>query len=175
MDVWNYTTYKDFLSIRNVNRISMLISMAKRGNPTAMTQYVELKDVDFASSDLLPLSGLQTRLSFGGTRELSSRGIPVGVIVRNDDYADLYRAALEVSRDEGLPVKVVTPEYLAALKLAAAREKDELDLKDLIDRGVIDRPLARSIIKKCLGEYAARAFDTVCDEVDWRQSHRRED
>jgi len=129
------------------------------------------RDVDVAAReplhDLVPLH----RLAFGGFAcETKHKKHPVDVIVRQDDYAPLYEAALDRAVDLGLPLRVVTVEYLAALKMAANRDKDQGDLKKLIKLEVLDLSLARSIIKKYLGEYAAREFDSVCEEVAWRRS-----
>lgn len=129
------------------------------------------KDVDVASVDLYP-SGLKVvkHLSFGGVAVLTSAGHPVGVVVREDEYRDLYREAVDRSVDVGMPIKVVTPEYLAALKMAAAREKDVLDLRKLIALGAFDRLEARLIVRRQLGEFAARELDALFVEDEWRRS-----
>ena len=131
------------------------------------------KDVDFASCDeYLPELSPLKQLSFGGVAATTPGGHPIDLVVRDDEYKDLYTAAVEHARDESLPVKVVTPEYLAALKLAAARDKDEIDLKYLVSTTPdgIDLVLARKIIRKYLGEYAAREFDQIVSEVEWKRS-----
>ena len=125
------------------------------------------------ADQLLPELRAIKRLSFGGVAALSPSNHPVDIVVRDDEYAPLYRAALVSARDQGLPVAVVSPEYLAALKMAAARDKDELDLKTLLKLGVPNRRKTRAIVSQYLGEYAARAFNAICDEVDWQAS--RED
>jgi predicted nucleotidyltransferase len=131
------------------------------------------KDVDFAS--LAPLAALTTTrsLSFGGYAARTPAGHPVDVVVRSDEYQALYDEAVDASADVGLPVRVVLPEHLAALKMAAAREKDVLDLKTLVRLGVLDLPRTRSIVKKHLGEYAARELDSLVDEVAWEESRER--
>jgi hypothetical protein len=125
------------------------------------------KDVDFASRTMLVGLKVVKPLSFGGYAALSPHGHPVDIIVRHDEYTSLYDEAIDRACDVGLPVKVVSPEHLAALKLAASRDKDEMDLKSLIRLGAIDISTTRSIVKNHLGEYAARAFDSLCDEVEW--------
>lgn len=110
-------------------------------------------------------------LSFGGhSTELN--GIPIDIIVRDDDYTGLYNEALRTSvrSDFG---KIVKPEYLAAMKLATARDKDELDLKFLIEHAVILAD-ARRVIRKYLGLYAVDEFNRIVDEVDWEKSRGRE-
>ena len=129
------------------------------------------KDVDVASREPLRDIVRLRPLSFGGHACLTARTKhPVDIIVRQDDYAALYDSALDRAVDVGLPLRVVTAEYLAALKMAANRDKDQGDLKKLVELSVLDLGLARSIIKKYLGEYAAREFDSLCEEVAWRRS-----
>ena len=128
------------------------------------------KDVDFAARAYPPDLPIVKSLSFGGFAAQTRAGHPVDVIVRSDEYAPLYAEAIDHAVDAGLPIPVVSPEYLAALKMAAGRYKDEIDLKTLIQLDVIDRPKTRAIIKSHLGEYAARSFDSLCDEVAWLKS-----
>jgi predicted TIM-barrel fold metal-dependent hydrolase len=128
------------------------------------------KDIDFAVDMHIPGLPVLRPLTFGGFASETSQKIPIDVIVRDDAYADLYREAIEHAVDAGLPVKVVTPEHLAALKMAAGRVKDELDLKKLIELNAVDVPKTRKIIKTYLGEYAARTFDAIIDEIAWRRS-----
>lgn len=129
------------------------------------------KDVDVACRDeYLPGMKPVKALMFGGAATLTPKGHPLDIIVRSDDYRDLYIAAIEHARDEGLALPVVTPEYLAALKMAAARDKDELDLKTLIRLGVLDLNQTRDIIREHLGRYAAKAFDALCNEIEWMKS-----
>lgn len=129
------------------------------------------KDVDVASVDEY-LPGLKEvkRLSFGGMVARTPRGRVVDLIVRDDEYRDLYNAAVDSARDEGLPLKVVSPEYLLALKMAAARDKDELDVKFLLSAGVVDLRVARLVVRDHLGEYAARVLDAMSSEVEWKKS-----
>ncbi len=128
------------------------------------------KDVDVAAVDeYLPGTRLVRSLSFGGAVVRLPSGREVDLVVRDDEYRDLYVAAVECATDAGLPCRVVTPEYLTALKLAAARPKDELDLRFLVGSGDVDVAKARSLVKKYLGEYAARAFDSICLEVRWEK------
>ena len=127
------------------------------------------KDVDVACYDeTLPGMMVIRPLSFGGVATMTPKGHLLDVVVRADDYRLLYVAAIDHSRDEGLALPVVTPEYLAAMKMAAGRDKDELDLKTLIKLGKLDRGLTKDIIHEHLGRYAAKAFEALCAEVDWR-------
>lgn len=133
------------------------------------------RDVDVACRDeYLPELKQLKKLSFGGFSTKSPAGHPVDVIVRNDAYRPLYVAAIEDARDEGLPLPVVGPEYLAALKMAAARDKDKLDLETLFRLGTLDIGKTHSIIKQHLGEYAAREWDSLIAEFEWKLSREKE-
>lgn len=131
------------------------------------------KDVDFAALNNLSELTIVKPLSFGGYAGISKKGHPVDVVVRNDEYAPLYAETIETATDVGLPVLVADPEHLASLKMAAGRDKDEIDLKTLLRLNVLDLPKTRSIVKKYLGEYAARALDSLCDEVSWLKARER--
>lgn len=135
------------------------------------------KDVDVAAADDHPFRArlsVSRRLSFGGIAALTRRKHPVDVVVREDEYRNLYNKAVESAVDQGLPLRVVTPEYLAALKMAAARDKDVSDLKTLIRLEVLDLVAARQIIRTYLGEYAARELDSLAAEVEWDKSREIE-
>lgn len=131
------------------------------------------KNVDFASRTMLIGVKIVKPLSFGGYAVLSPAGHPVDIIVRCDEYAALYDEAIDRATSADLPVKVATPEYLAALKMAEGRDKDEMDLRTLIRLGVLDVARTRSIVKSYLGEYAARAFDLPREEVAWQMSREK--
>lgn len=134
------------------------------------------KDVDFIASEIPSLEKDREYklLSFGGIGTTLGDGIPVDYIVRNDDFSELYEEAEAKGIDVDLPIRAVSPEYMAALKLAAGRTKDEEDLRFLIAADFFDRKLAREIIKRLLGAYAAESFDSFVYEVDWRRSQEKE-
>lgn len=100
--------------------------------------------------------------------------VPVDVIVRDDDFADLYVAAQDHVVDKGAPLPIVEPEYIAAMKLVAGRRKDEDDLAFLITSGVIDLGKTERIIRKHLGAYALREFRSFVEEAKWRASRSEE-
>lgn len=128
------------------------------------------KDVDVAVVDGYPPAlEVVRKLSFGGVVARTPGGRVVDLIDRDDEYKALYSEAVQYARDEGLPLRVVAPEYLLALKMAAARDKDLLDVKFLLGSGVVDVVWARRIVRDHLGEYAARELDSVEDEVEWRK------
>ena len=129
------------------------------------------KDVGFVSSAVPDGIRVKKQLSFGGISGETESGTPVDFIVRDDDYEPLYEEALaKAMAFEDLPVKVVRPEYLAAMKLAARRVKDEEDLRALIASGNVNIAAARVVVAAHLGRYAVDEFDSYVDEVTWRKS-----
>jgi hypothetical protein len=133
------------------------------------------KDVDFVCSAVLPSIRAVKPLSFGGISGLSRNGHPVDLIVRDDEYAELYQEALaNALSSPDVVVKVVAPEYLAAMKMAAGRDKDEMDLKTLIRLGTISLPKTEDVIRRHLGRYAVKEFKSLVAEVDWLSKQRTE-
>lgn len=127
-------------------------------------------DVDFLADGTIPRLPLLGKLTFGGVRSRAPNGVPVDLIIRIDDYAALYEAALRKARlDRTLGLRVVTPEYLAAMKLAAGRPaKDVPDLEHLITVEAFNLDATRKIIRKFLGVYAVADFNEVLEEVAWK-------
>jgi hypothetical protein len=109
------------------------------------------------------------RLSSGGVVARTPGGRLVSLVMRDDEYEDLYAAAVDGARYEGLFLGTVAPEYLLALQMAAARDEDVLDVKFLVGSGVVDLDAARQIVKDHLGEYAARKLDGMVAEVEQRK------
>jgi hypothetical protein len=133
-------------------------------------------DLDFAAAEALRSLAVIRPLTFGGVQATTPGGVPVEIIVRDDDYQALYEEVVALSplvRELG--VRVARPEHLVALKMAAARDKDVLDMKFLLGvEGLVDGGKARAIVRRHLGPYAAQEFDRVVDEVAWeRQTGRR--
>jgi hypothetical protein len=141
-------------------------------------------DIDVVAAG--PLQELEpTRtLKFGGQKATvvaagnasigKNVSVPVDVIVRDDDFADLYEAALDHTVDKGAPLLIIEPEYIAAMKLVAGRRKDEDDLTFLITSNVIDIGKTERIVRKHLGAYALREFRSFVDEAKWRASRSEE-
>jgi hypothetical protein len=121
---------------------------------------------DAPIQELEPSKGL----SFGGQRTVAPNGVPADIVVRDDDFRELYEDALDHVTDAGAPIPIVQPEYIAAMKLVAGRRRDFDDLEFLIRQGVIDVPKTKQIIRTHLGPYAAREFQAFVDEVQWRAS-----
>lgn len=137
------------------------------------------KDIDFLASRVFDGIDVQRRLTFGGVGGLTVVGrVPVDVIVRDDDSRKLYEEALETSvpSSDLLGARIVLPEYMAAIKLDAGRVKDEEDLHFLIRAEVIDLSTTRSIIRRLLGAFAVKEFQSHVDEMTWRmESERKKD
>jgi len=132
------------------------------------------KDVDVALVDeYLPGVEHVEELIFGGVVARTPQGHTVKLVVRSDEYRPLYVAAVDHAVDVGLPLKVVRPDYLLALKMAAARDKDVSDVKTLVVLGAVDVRSARKIVKEHLGEYAARELDALVDKAHWQKSRAR--
>ncbi len=131
-------------------------------------------NIDFAATKVLSLPSLRV-LPFGGIATETPSGIPVHVIVRNDDYRTLFRDVLARSpllRERG--VRVASPEHLVALAMAAYRSIATIDLKSLLAReGVVDITRARTIVRKFLGPYAVLCLDRYCDEIAFEKATGR--
>jgi hypothetical protein len=129
------------------------------------------KDVDLLSNQ--PILGLPSvkALAFGGQQVEAPNGVPVDIIVRDDEYAPLYDKALSCADNSfaAVPVRVVRPEYLAAIKFAAGRAKDIDDLAYLVVKSsTINAGRVRPLIKQLLGVYGAREFDQLVLELRWK-------
>jgi hypothetical protein len=131
------------------------------------------QDVDLIANGYLPKLRRKSDLTFGGTRSVASNGVSIDVIVRNDDYQDLYDDALfAAQRMAGVAIPVVTLPYLGAMKMVAGRGKDQQDLAWILtDSGVSYKEL-RALVKKHLGPYAADELDQVRKTAVWERKGR---
>jgi hypothetical protein len=116
-------------------------------------------------------------LTFGGYATRAPDGVPVDVIVRDDEFARLYRDALRVARRvRGAPIPVVPLGHLIAMKMLAARPKDDLDLDFILPRMTkSELAEARRTVVRHLGAYAGRELDDRIAEAVWRASRDPED
>jgi hypothetical protein len=131
------------------------------------------KDVDFIADHVpIGLRGDESMLSFGGVSALSPGGVPVDVIVRDDDQHDVYMHALEHADEyDDLPMRVVSAEWMIPLKMLAGRGKDLQDLEFLLlDAEDCDLKRARKIVKDEIGLYGVREFDALLVELKWKRS-----
>lgn len=130
-------------------------------------------DIEFVADAALRALPKESALVFGGYQSHTPGGVPVDWILRSDDFTELYEEALlKAKRLPGVPVPVVTPEYLAAMKLVAGRGKDELDLETMLEGGLVDVAAATALIKRLLGAYAAKEFSSRVDLAEWKKSRR---
>lgn len=129
-------------------------------------------DLDLVADSSLGYEG--DPLTFGGVRTLEE-GIKLDVIVRDDEWEELYADALTraVEVDE-VPLPVVTPEYLAAMKMVAGRPKDDADLRYLVLSEDFDFEEAEKVVRAHLGLYAVRELHAVKAEAEWRRSRGEE-
>lgn len=128
-------------------------------------------DVDFAATERIDALPHGKPLSFGGEQTEAPNGVPVDLVLRDDDYASLYEEAIERAKKmPGIAVPVVCPEHLTAMKMVAGRGRDEADLAFLIVSEIVNPTKARRVIRQHLGPYAAGEFDRLVDEVRWRAS-----
>ncbi len=117
-------------------------------------------DVDFIAERAVKGPAVKDKVGFGGDKLVTSEGVPVDWIVRADAYRALYAEALGKAEPvEGQEYLVVTLPYLAAMKMAARRDRDFLDLTELLAAGELDVKETRGIVLRHLGEYAAEDFD----------------
>ncbi len=128
-------------------------------------------DIDFAAEAMLEHLPNGKPLSFGGEQTTAPNGTPVDLVIRQDEYQQLYEAAIEdpiLHLETGLPL--VKPEYLAGMKMAAGRDRDLHDLKVLILSGVLDFPRTEHVIKVFMGAYAVREFRRIVEVTRWEAS-----
>jgi hypothetical protein len=134
------------------------------------------KDVDMVADRVLQALPEQRPLSFGGSQVSAPNGVPVDLIVRDDDFRQLYEHALdEAINRPSVPCLVVRAEYLAAMKLAVRRPWDVGDLHWLITaKGILDRDLARRIVRKYVGgQFAVQEFDREVEEAEFEAERER--
>lgn len=114
-------------------------------------------DVDMLASKALGLEA-DRKLSFGGetyTIEVGAKEIAVDWIVRNDEVAEIYVAALADAKEMSNSVKIITPEWLTIIKKLADRGKDQIDLLWLLRRpGLVDRKLVEHHVRTIFGKGA---------------------
>ena len=108
------------------------------------------KDIDFLVGDeAFDSRGLV--VSFRAGVPLEAAGVPVDSVPVDPRYEALYRDALRTAVDSGEgAVRIVRPEYLAALKLVAGRGRDLDAVSDMLDHGLDERAVGAIV-----GEYPA--------------------
>ncbi len=127
-------------------------------------------DLDFAAPRALAALPPENTLSFGGYQAQTRGGVPVNLIIRDDEFNEVVEEALEVPRRiEGVPAPVVSPEYLLAMKMVARRPKDLVDLAALLDLRVVDEAKTLRIVRRLLGAYAAQDLRSHLEEANRRR------
>jgi hypothetical protein len=114
-------------------------------------------NVDMLASKPLGLEA-KRKLSLGGegyTIKVGAKEITVDWIIRDDEIAEIYTAALADAKEMTNGVKLVTPEWLTIMKKLADRGKDQIDLLWLLRRpGLVDRKLVEQHIRRIFGKGA---------------------
>ncbi len=114
------------------------------------------KDVDLIASHVLDLDA-DRELSFGGESylvKIGKRYITVDWIVRQDEVADIYEAALDAAKSSDVGLPIITPEWLVILKKLADRGKDHLDLLWLLRReSLVDRAKVEELVRRHFGRF----------------------
>lgn len=124
-------------------------------------------DIDIvAAAPFNPMLDRGDSLTFGGYKS-TVMDVPVDVIVRSDEWRDLYEEALlHFDVHEHLPI--IRPEYLATMKMVAARGKDNDDIVFLLATGAVDVTAFRVVVREHLGAYALRDLEEFVREAAWR-------
>jgi hypothetical protein len=106
------------------------------------------------------------KLTFGGVR-FRVGGVPVDILVRDDELQKLYQNAYK----EGMksPLKMVSMEHLTVMKMAAPRLKDKTDLAFLLAHPKLDYEKTRKLAVLYLGWYAGQELDSFRAEAEWRK------
>jgi hypothetical protein len=104
----------------------------------------------------------------GGIIWKNSDGFELSVRVRNDEYKSLFDGALkEAIQEDGM--RIVQPEWLAAMKFACIDEKHTLDLHWILRReskGLVDVKRVEQIVYDYLGGlFAKRSFHRTIEAV----------
>lgn len=113
-------------------------------------------------------------LRIGGVSIETSFGVRVDLIDHRFRYRSLYEAAIQAAMQEGpqvtlgeLSIPTVPQIHLLALKMAAGRPKDDLDIDALLASDALDYRAARALVEQYLGPYAADRLDERA-----RRAHR---
>ncbi len=133
------------------------------------------KDVDLMVSQVPSFAKKGARLNVGG-RSVEIAGVPFDFIDRGDEYRDLYDAAIDSAKKvTGFDIPVVTPEFLVAMKMVAARPKDLADLDFLLSSVKLNTKLLQKIVLQHLGKYAVTDLHNRAQTARWLKSQGRLD
>lgn len=125
--------------------------------------------LDVASMAPIPELKRERELTFGGYASHTSSGVPVDVILRNDDFQQVVDETVQFARQvPGAPIPVASSEYALVMKMIAGRPKDTADIDMLLQAGIVDVSKARRLVKRLLGAYALNDFDQLVRDAEWR-------
>lgn len=146
---------KSFISIANIEGADCALTGGIAMHLYGFTRATV--DVDMIASKSLNLPA-KADLSFGGKTyevKLAEQTVEVDWIVRNDEKAFLYEAALADAEKTEDEMAIISPEWLVLLKHFAGRGKDEMDLLWLLRQdGLVDRQRLMDIVKQMFGRFA---------------------
>lgn len=126
---------------------------------------------DIAVTSLMGFRGLEPVRyadNIGRRKWIAPDGSRLTLLSRSDGYQSLYEAAIVAAHVEN-GLRVVQPEYLAAMKFACQDVDHDLDLQWLLRRspeGLIDLSKAAEIVSKHLGgQFAETMFRKAVDQA----------
>lgn len=128
-------------------------------------------DIDIVAENKIAAFPPIKTLSFGGYTSMTPSGVPVDVILRNDEHQKCFEEALLYARKlPGVPVLVVSLEYAVVMKMIAHRPKDMADLATIFSMDMLDVQKTRNLVRRHLGSYALNDFDSMVREAAWRKT-----
>jgi hypothetical protein len=117
-------------------------------------------DLDLMSDGAL-LARPTGTLTFGGYK-YRVKGVPVDVIIREDNQASLYSAALADCMRTKSGLDVIRPEWMTVIKLLARRSKDHFDLMFLLRKpGLVNRKSLKRLLEGVYGDHAFLVLDEL--------------
>lgn len=128
------------------------------------------KDVDVIAYEAIPGMKEIGTLSFGGFKCIDSRGTAIDVIVRGDEYRDLYDDAVLTARPvQGMDILVADVEHIIVMKMQAGRRKDEDDIVSVLRAGTVDVKKTKELVRRFLGRGLVKDLESFMREAEWRR------
>jgi len=78
-----------------------------------------------------------------------------------DEEGIVWKSEYKKGHIRGIPVKVMAPEWIVALKLIAGREKDLKDVALLVTLGVCDDRKLRKVVREVVGEEGVEELENL--------------
>ncbi len=165
-------------TLQRANVVGALIGTARTWFDLPPDAQYQTKDIDIAIREedaawvekALRDMGVEPSSSeIGGVCvELPAKGIKVDFIDRRIALSGLFREALRVTQERNDTVEFgetkilsVPLEYLVAMKLVPAREKDDLVLDAMLREAEFEYDVARDIVERHLGPASANRLDAM--------------